>query len=101
MLVRLSEITVCAQRSRAVVGWLAMPLNSAVIDQMSALPGSPARKVQKLCAHLRGLLEYWSRIDVRQASASINTTGTRGQWPYRPAAKRAMRNRHVVLYDLN
>ena len=77
VLVRLSEITVCAQRSRAVVGWLAMPLNSAVIDQMSALSGSPARKVQKLCAHLRGLLEYWSRIDVRvrQASASSNTTG--------------------------
>ena len=26
---------------------------------------------------------------------------TRGQWPYRPAATRAMRNRIVVLYDLN
>ena len=26
---------------------------------------------------------------------------TRGQWPYRPPATRAMRNRHVVLYDLN
>ena len=26
---------------------------------------------------------------------------TRGQWPYRPAATRAMRNRLVVLYDLN
>ena len=26
---------------------------------------------------------------------------TRGQWPYRPAATRAMRNRHVMLYDLN
>ena len=25
---------------------------------------------------------------------------TRGQWPYRPAATRAMRNRHVMLYDL-
>ena len=26
---------------------------------------------------------------------------TRGQWPYKPAATRAMRNRHVTLYDLN
>ena len=26
---------------------------------------------------------------------------TRGQWPYIPASTRAMRNRHVVLYDLN
>ena len=26
---------------------------------------------------------------------------TRGQWPYIPALTRAMRNRHVVLYDLN
>ena len=26
---------------------------------------------------------------------------TRGQWPYRPAATRAMRNRLVVLNDLN
>ena len=25
---------------------------------------------------------------------------TRGQWPYRPTATRAMRNRHVMLYDL-
>ena len=24
---------------------------------------------------------------------------TRGQWPYKPAATRAMRNRHVMLYD--
>ena len=24
---------------------------------------------------------------------------TRGQWPFRPAATRAMRNRHVMLYD--
>ena len=26
---------------------------------------------------------------------------TRGQWPNRPASTMAMRNRHVVLYDLN
>ena len=26
--------------------------------------------------------------------------GTRGQWPFRPAATRAMRNRHKMLYDL-
>ena len=26
---------------------------------------------------------------------------TRGQWPYRPAATMAMRNRHVMLYDNN
>ena len=26
---------------------------------------------------------------------------TRGQWPLRPAATRAMRNRHVMLYDLH
>ena len=26
---------------------------------------------------------------------------TRGQWPYRHAATRAMRDRHVTLYDLN
>ena len=26
---------------------------------------------------------------------------TRGQWPYIPASTRAMRNRHVMLYDLN
>ena len=25
---------------------------------------------------------------------------TRGQWPYKPAATRAMRNRHVMLYDI-
>ena len=30
-----------------------------------------------------------------------NWKRTRGQWPYRPAATRAMRNRHVMLYDLN
>ena len=37
------------------------------------------------------------------ATLSETTTecATRGQWPYRPAATRAMRNRHVVLYDLN
>ena len=26
---------------------------------------------------------------------------TRGQWPFRPAATRAMKNRQVMLYDLN
>ena len=26
---------------------------------------------------------------------------TRGQWPFRPAATRAMRNRHVMLYDFH
>ena len=25
---------------------------------------------------------------------------TRGQWPYKPAATRAMRNSHVMLYDI-
>ena len=30
-----------------------------------------------------------------------DTDETRGQWPYRPAATRAMRNRLVVPYDLN
>ena len=28
-------------------------------------------------------------------------TKTRGQWPYIPTSTRAMRNRHVVLYDFN
>ena len=34
-------------------------------------------------------------------SNSVNTKHTRGQWPYIPVWTRAMRNRHVVLYDLN
>ena len=31
----------------------------------------------------------------------IEVIVTRGQWPYIPASTRTMRNRHVVLYDLN
>ena len=31
----------------------------------------------------------------------VNKLTTRGQWPFRPAATRAMKNRHVMLYDLN
>ena len=34
------------------------------------------------------------------ASAEGGYSITRGQWPYRPAATRAMRNRHVMLYDI-
>ena len=26
---------------------------------------------------------------------------TRGQWPYRPASKRAMKNKHMMLHDFN
>ena len=40
----------------------------------------------------------------RMSNTQTNPAGksiTRGQWPYRPAAARAMRNRLVVLYDLN
>ena len=33
-------------------------------------------------------------------SGSISGRQTRVQWPYRPAATRAMRNRHVMLYDI-
>ena len=28
-------------------------------------------------------------------------TITRGKWPYRPTSTRAIRNTHVMLYDLN
>ena len=34
-------------------------------------------------------------------SSVTRSRNTRGQWPYRPASTRAMRNKHVMLYDLN
>ena len=34
------------------------------------------------------------------AAKRRHENGTRGQWPYRPAATRAMRNRHAMLYDI-
>ena len=41
-----------------------------------------------------------SVVSARSERHPLNVL-TRGQWPYTPASTRAMRNRHVVLYDLN
>ena len=49
-----------------------------------------ADQVTKLCNHL-----------YRYEFIGLIVAITRGKWPYRPAATRAMRNRLVVLYDLN
>ena len=36
-----------------------------------------------------------------RTSSNGKVFGTRGQWTYRPAATRAMRKWHVMIYDLN
>ena len=47
------------------------------------------------------LLNTKGRQKYSGTNSQFRANVTRGQWPYRPAATRAMRNRHVILYDLN
>ena len=44
-------------------------------------------------------IDSGSRI-IKEWPDKANLNETKGQWPFRPAATRAMRNRHKMLYDL-
>ena len=50
---------------------------------------------------LHGSNAIYSACGIRVNAHPPDRRETSGQWPYIPASTRAMRNSHVVLYDLN
>ena len=84
------------------------------IDEIGRWTEAAARRLSALAADkfpgadfvpgFRGRLKRPARLCKWGKEGEINDIfRTRGQWPFRPAATRAMRNRHVMLHksDMN